>query len=198
MNAVAGEGFLFDGRSGRISVPDTPALRLTTSLTIELDPSANPGIGIGNCQGYPAASYKMPFNGIIDELRVYNRALTQREIEQAASPGGGPGGSDVAQDGASAKAVRLPLLVPSDTTRPEAVASPAAAVPGPELHAFTAIELVWPSEAGTRYRVQWTPSIGTPQWVNLDPVVSGTGGEVSLFDSTREHPRGFYRVEIVP
>jgi hypothetical protein len=66
-----------------------------------------------------------------------------------------------------------------------------------QVRAFTAIELVWPSEANRVYQVQWTPSLNPPQWANLGPLVSGSGSELSMFDSTRMHPQGFYRVQIV-
>ena len=75
---------------------------------------------------------------------------------------------------------------------------PSNSLPGPELHAFTAIELSWPSQVNESYQVQWTSSLGKPQWVNLGPVVVGSGANMSLFDSTRSHPQGFYRVRIVP
>jgi hypothetical protein len=116
----------------------------------------------------------------------------------------------VTQIGA-ASSVRLSLHPSWDPTDPDAVANPAGAVPsattvpaaspaitGPELQAFTAIELVWPSEANHRHQVQWTPSLDQPQWLNLGPVVSGSGANVSVLDSTRTHPQGFYRVQILP
>ena len=76
--------------------------------------------------------------------------------------------------------------------------TPATTIPGPELHAYTAIEISWPSENNRSYQVQWAPSLDSLQWANLGPVFSGSGGEISLFDSTRAHPQGFYRVQIVP
>lgn len=45
----------------------------------ELDPNYNPGVGIGNTQGN--SSYNHPFHGIIDELSVYDRALSENEIK---------------------------------------------------------------------------------------------------------------------
>ena len=46
-----------------------------------LDPAYNPGVGIGNANGTPTGSgYNVPFNGLIDELSVYNRALTPGEV----------------------------------------------------------------------------------------------------------------------
>lgn len=69
--------------------------------------------------------------------------------------------------------------------------------PGPGLQIFTAIELVWPSLAGSFYQVQWSPSLDQSHWVNFGQAVAGTGADLSVFDSTRTHPQGFYRVQIV-
>jgi hypothetical protein len=44
----------------------------------DLDPSANPGVGIGNTQN--PALYNQPFRGMIDEVRLYNRALPPEEV----------------------------------------------------------------------------------------------------------------------
>ncbi len=46
----------------------------------DLQPASNPGIGIGNTGGYPGTATNNPFNGLIDELSVYNRALTPNEV----------------------------------------------------------------------------------------------------------------------
>src|SRR5262249_42187202 len=45
-----------------------------------LDPTQNPSIAIGNHGGYPNSPHNFPFNGLIDELSVYNRALTAGEV----------------------------------------------------------------------------------------------------------------------
>jgi streptogramin lyase len=45
-----------------------------------LDPTQNPSIAIGNHGGYPNSPHNFPFNGLIDELAVYNRALTPGEV----------------------------------------------------------------------------------------------------------------------
>ena len=47
----------------------------------ELDANSNPGIGIGNHGGYPITPHNFPLNGLIDELSVYNRALTSEEVQ---------------------------------------------------------------------------------------------------------------------
>ena len=44
----------------------------------DLSPSSNPGFAIGNTSG---TSYNFPFNGLIDEVGVYSRALDQGEIQ---------------------------------------------------------------------------------------------------------------------
>jgi len=158
----------------------------------DLDPASNPGIGIGNTQGHPASPFPEPFAGVIDELRVYSRALSPGEVHQAyAEIARRPEASNE-----SLETVRLPLKASPSADNPEAVASPTMASTGPELRVFTAIELSWPSETNKVYRIQWTPSLEQPQWTNLEPLISGTGAEVSLFDSAREHPQGFYRVLI--
>lgn len=97
-----------------------------------------------------------------------------------------------------ASTVRVSLSASADV----AVAKPVedlavSASIGPEVRAFTAIELSWASETNKVYRIQWTPSLAQPQWSNLQPIVLGTGTNMSVFDSTRGHPRGFYRVQIV-
>lgn len=98
-----------------------------------------------------------------------------------------------------ASSVRVPLSALANPVRAETIAHlQRVGTNGPELHAFTAIELSWWSETNKLYRVEWTGSLDQPQWENLEPVVSGTGTNVSLFDSTRVHPSGFYRVQAVP
>lgn len=47
---------------------------------VPLDPSSNPGIGIGNNNAFPVSSYNYGWNGEIDDVRVYNRALSAAEV----------------------------------------------------------------------------------------------------------------------
>ena len=44
----------------------------------DLNPSYNPGVGIGNVEG---TFQTWPFNGMIDEVGLYSRALSQTEIQ---------------------------------------------------------------------------------------------------------------------
>ena len=45
-----------------------------------LDPASNPGVGIGSHGGYPSTPHKFLFNGLIDELKLYNHALSQADV----------------------------------------------------------------------------------------------------------------------
>ncbi len=51
-----------------------------------LDPTQDPGVGIGNSNYL--GNYNVPFNGLIDELSVYNRALLPTEVLGVYSAGG--------------------------------------------------------------------------------------------------------------
>jgi hypothetical protein len=98
----------------------------------------------------------------------------------------------------SKSSVKLALSPSANSTEAVALPNSTNLTTGPELHAFTAIELSWTTEANKLYRLQWTHSLEAPQWVDLGPVITGTGTNVSLFDSTREHSQGFYRVRVLP
>jgi hypothetical protein len=45
-----------------------------------LDPALNPGVGIGNSGGYPGTPYNYPFHGVIDELKLYDGALSEADV----------------------------------------------------------------------------------------------------------------------
>jgi hypothetical protein len=94
--------------------------------------------------------------------------------------------------------VRLSLPASSSEATPQtAVSAITPTTTSPLLQVFTAVELSWSSETNRLYQIQWTPSLEQPEWVTLPAIIAGTGTNVSIFDSTREHPQGFYRVQIV-
>lgn len=95
--------------------------------------------------------------------------------------------------------IQLSLPAGSSLGESAALAASSAAVPSanPELRTSTAIELTWASDLGRVYQPQWSGSLEEPHWQNLGPPVQGTGATVSTFDSTREHPRAFYRLQVV-
>jgi arabinan endo-1,5-alpha-L-arabinosidase len=74
---------VFDAEKGALRIYKNGRLAASkpTSVKVmkDLDARAEPGLGIGNIQR-PAFS-NQPFHGIIDEVQLYNRALTDSEIE---------------------------------------------------------------------------------------------------------------------
>ncbi len=47
---------------------------------VPLDPTANPGVGIGTNNAFGVSGYNMGWNGAIGDLRIYNRALSASEV----------------------------------------------------------------------------------------------------------------------
>ena len=74
----------------------------------------------------------------------------------------------------------------------ELVLEPLEVVGGTLIH--NAVEIVFPSEAGTLYRLQCCSDLSTSDWKSLGQPIAGTGAEMSAFDSTRRAQRMFYRV----
>jgi hypothetical protein len=52
------------------------------------------------------------------------------------------------------------------------------------LEVHPAVELVWATEVGRRYQVQWTDNLSSDIWNNLGSVIEGTGKEWRNFDAT--------------
>jgi hypothetical protein len=46
------------------------------------------------------------------------------------------------------------------------------------------------------YQVQWTTAVNSIKWINLSPVVVGTGATVCTSDRTTGEQQRFYRVRI--
>ena len=61
---------------------DVEALQ-TPDLTpvVPMDPTQNPGIGIGTNNSFPNDFYNMGWNGAISDLRIYNRAISADEVQ---------------------------------------------------------------------------------------------------------------------
>ena len=83
MNTVTGEMRCYI--NGSLSGSTTTTVR----PLVELDPAQNPGIGIGNSGAFPNTSYNFPFPGSIDEMSLYNRALTAAEVQNLYDAGSG-------------------------------------------------------------------------------------------------------------
>lgn len=71
-----------DDATGAMTLYENGAVVAQTTTTVRpfgaLDPTQQPGVGIGNSNAL--SNYDVPFNGLIDELSVYNRALTASEV----------------------------------------------------------------------------------------------------------------------
>jgi hypothetical protein len=73
-----------DGDTGRMRLFENGQIVAETSTTFgplaELDPGANPGLGIGNHGSVPGSPFRYPFRGVINEVLLYNRALSPGEV----------------------------------------------------------------------------------------------------------------------
>jgi hypothetical protein len=71
-----------DDATGLMTLYENGAVVAQITTTVRpfatLDPTQQPGVGIGNSNAL--SNYDVPFNGLIDELSVYNRALTTGEV----------------------------------------------------------------------------------------------------------------------
>jgi hypothetical protein len=71
-----------DDATGAMTLYENGAIVAQITTTVRpfatLDPTQQPGVGIGNSNAL--SNYNVPFNGLIDELTVYNRALTAGEV----------------------------------------------------------------------------------------------------------------------
>jgi len=65
--------------NGKLDIEGLQAPDLTP--VVPLDPTQNPGIGIGTNNNFPNDFYNMAWNGAISDLRVYNRALSAAEVQ---------------------------------------------------------------------------------------------------------------------
>ena len=99
----------------------------TVSPLGDLEPTQNPAIGIGNIGG---TAYNEPFNGMIDEMALYSRALNPRQIRaiyqaggagDAVSPAGGLTFREIRYDGRLADdEARFTLDIDADGRRVKA------------------------------------------------------------------------------
>jgi len=78
----AGTGLMTLYVNGAVAAQTTTSIRPFGTLT-----GAHPGLGIGNIQNPPA--FSEPFPGLIDEVEVFSRALSQSEIQAIVNAGGG-------------------------------------------------------------------------------------------------------------
>ncbi|HLP77841.1 MAG TPA: LamG domain-containing protein, partial [Candidatus Paceibacterota bacterium] len=77
-----------DGATGDMKIYINGVLISQTNTAVRpignLDPAYDPAVGIGNHGG---SFHQFPFNGLIDEISLYSRALSQSEIQAIYSAG---------------------------------------------------------------------------------------------------------------
>ena len=76
-NAAAGVESLYVNGKLDIEALQVPGL----TPVVPLDPTQNPGIGIGTNNNFPNDFYNMGWNGSISDLRIYNRPLSAGEVQ---------------------------------------------------------------------------------------------------------------------
>ncbi|MHB8521847.1 MAG: LamG domain-containing protein [Limisphaerales bacterium] len=135
-----------------------------------------------------------PFMGFIDEVRVWNRALSASEIRAGMySMLTGQEPNLVGYWNFDAGTARDLSPYKNDGF----FFGNATTVPGrlPIMQIYTAIELVIPPGLpGGTYQVQYSTNVPSPVWLNLGAPFQTSGTETNFFDSTRAMERRFYRL----
>jgi subtilisin-like proprotein convertase family protein len=71
--------------SGSMRIYTNGVLAVQTTTGVRplgpLDPNSQPGVGIGNHSSQPTAPWDYPFRGRVDELSVYQRAISASEVK---------------------------------------------------------------------------------------------------------------------
>ena len=74
-----------DAATGRLRLYENGKVVAETTTTFtafgDLDPGANPGLGIGNHSSVPRSPFRYAFRGVLNEVLLYNRALGAAEVE---------------------------------------------------------------------------------------------------------------------
>lgn len=138
-----------------------------------LGPAITNDVVIGNFG--PDLSISRLFNGYMDELGIWDRALTPVEIE------------GIYQNGLVAK----PLVAPYE---PFQIRHAAVAAPGQMRLVF------FSPYAGRQHVVQWTDNLSSTNWTEYSPVTFNTlsGGLMEALFNQGASPKAFYRLAILP
>ncbi len=72
----------------------------------------------------------------------------------------------------------------------------------PEFQAMTltsrTLSLIWSTEAGGMYQLQWNSDLSSSNWTNLRGPVTAAGATLRVTDSITNAPRRFYRLVLSP
>ncbi|MGO8669788.1 MAG: LamG-like jellyroll fold domain-containing protein [Capsulimonadaceae bacterium] len=80
-NPITGEMQLYE--NGQLVDQNSSAITPIQNL----DPNAKPGIGIGCNNDFPYSAYNFSFDGAIDDVRIYDRALSASEVQNLYNEG---------------------------------------------------------------------------------------------------------------
>jgi hypothetical protein len=139
------------------------------------------------------------FYGFIDEVRIWNRTLTQNDIKnnmykelQGAESGlvGYWNFNDGTAKDLSPYGNNGSLVDGAATVLEETYWS-GALICGIKVSAY---DITWNSDTGCTYRVQYTDDLNKTSWSNLEPEYLGTGNMMYHMDVIRDFPARFYRV----
>jgi hypothetical protein len=60
------------------------------------------------------------------------------------------------------------------------------------------LSLIWSTEAGGMYELQYNSNLDSSNWSNLGSTVRATGATLSAIDFVTNGPQRFYRVVVLP
>ncbi|HXS69237.1 MAG TPA: LamG domain-containing protein, partial [Candidatus Polarisedimenticolia bacterium] len=162
----------FDSTNGRMKLYINGMLAVQTNTTLHLigayDPGWDPGVGIGSQSG--TLTVRPSFDGLIDDVALYSRALTPAEIQSIYSAG--PAG----KAGLSITPTSAPVL---------SLQSPSGGV----------MQLTIDGIAGRAYEIDVsTDLVNWTTWTQMD----STGTNSVIDTNGTAHPQRFYRVRLLP
>ena len=122
------------------------------------------------------------FLGVIDEMTIYNRALTPAEIASLAAVGAG-GKCPVSGGGGS-------LIAPE-------------VVPGaPQFQSISRaggnVAFVWTAVSGRKYQVQYKTNLTDQNWLDLGGPITATNSRVTANDVVGPNAQRYYRIMMQP
>lgn len=184
----------YDGSTMKVYV--NGSLRNTQETNVRIQNSTYP-LTIGQMQAQPD-DLIWPFIGLVDEVRVWNRALTQAEIASRMSLTLTGSELDLAgywnfDDGT---ALDLSFNGNHGTLKDQATIVPDDLV---LLRAVYAVEVILGrAPVGATYQIQYSTNAQSAEWFDFGHPIQSTGDEIGVLDSVRHEPQRIYRAVIVP
>jgi hypothetical protein len=177
----------------------------------DLDPAYNPSIGIGNHGGWPTTPHNFPFHGLIDELKVYDIALSQAEVQASFNAKKGDLQPTISISNASFTEGDRPVNYSGNLVDSLAgLVTPYQMIHGPDGHlyvstfqgssvlrfdAVSGLPLPAPGKTGAEFVTPYAGGLNTARSIAFGPdgnlyVASQWSDEVLRFDGTTGDPLG--------